>query len=290
MFALSNATDVKVKNVITLSQKNRKPDEKPGVKLKLEMQLPPDTLEHFGAHLTEFVYEPPTETRGAQSEIEVVEPKKSVRLTQLGAKIAKLPLTFEMTGYTTEIVIGTGRKESNLLIKDCILSDWVLQFKEGGTVVAGCSLESPDVSKVMLGELGSLKSKTMPMRMTPPEVHQRDLADEAGTGDTDPDTPPPAAPRKPGAAERAAVTRVKGEAGPKVPHKGEERPARTERGKAATKAALAAGSSTAEMTKASDAAQEHIKKVAADLEKKDAAKADAATAAFAGSGASTTTH
>lgn len=44
MFALTKATDVKVKNVITLSQKNRKPDEKPGVKLKLEMQLPAEAL------------------------------------------------------------------------------------------------------------------------------------------------------------------------------------------------------------------------------------------------------
>lgn len=289
MFALLDATDVKVKNVITLSQKNRKPDEKPGVKLKLEIQLPSAALEFFGPHLTEFVYEPPSETRSAQAEIEGVEPKKSVRLTQLGAKIAKLPLTFEMTGYTTEIVIGTGRKESNVLIRDCILSDWVLQFKEGGTVVAGCSLESPDVSKVMLGELGSMKSRTMPMRMTPPEVHQRDIEDQAGTGGPSAEeTPPPAAPRKPGPAERSAVARVKGEAGPKVPHKGEERPARTERGKAQTKAALAAGGTTAEMTKASDAAQAHIAKVAADRAKKDAAKADAATAAFAGG--STATH
>ena len=288
MFALLDATDVKVKNVITLSQKNRKPDEKPGVKLKLEIQLPSAALEFFGPHLTEFVYEPPSETRSAQAEIEGVEPKKSVRLTQLGAKIAKLPLTFEMTGYTTEIVIGTGRKESNILIKDCILSDWVLQFKEGGTVVAGCSLESPDVSKVMLGELGSMKSRTMPMRMLPPEVHQRDIEDQASAGGPHAEDPPPAAPRKPGVAERAAVARVTGDPGPKVPHKGDERPARTARGKAQTKAALAAGSSTAEMTKASDAAQAHIAKVAADRAKKDAAKADAATAAFAGG--STATH
>lgn len=289
MFALPEATDVKVKNVITLSQKNRKPDEKPGVKLKLEIQLPSAALEFFGPHLTEFVYEPPSETRSPQAEIEGVEPKKSVRLTQLGAKIAKLPLTFEMTGYTTEIVIGTGRKESNVLIKDCILSDWVLQFKEGGTVVAGCSLESPDVSKVMLGELGSMKSRTMPMRMLPPEVHQSDIEDQAGAGGTDvEDAPRAAAPRKPGVAERAAVARVTGDPGPKVPHKGDERPARTARGKAQTKAALAAGSSTSEIGKASDAAQEHTAKVAADRAKKDAAKAEAATAAFAGG--STATH
>lgn len=217
MFALTKPTDVKVKNVITLSQKNRKPDEKPGVKLKLDMQLPTDALEHFGAHLTEFVYEPPAETTAAQGTIEGVEPApaKSARLTQLGAKIAKLPLTFEMTGYTVEIIIGTGRKESNILIKDCILSDWVLQFKEGGTVVAGCSLESPDVSKGTLGELGSMKSRTMPMTMTPPEVHQRDIEDEANDGEP----AAPAAPRKPGAAERAAVAKAGGDPGPKEPHK-----------------------------------------------------------------------
>lgn len=219
MFALSKATDVKVKNVITLSQKNRKPDEKPGVKLKLEMQLPAESLEHFGAHLTEFVYEPPAQTTESQATIEGVEPapKKSARLTQLGAKIAKLPLTFEMTGYTTEIIIGTARPESNILIKDCILSDWVLQFKEGGTVVAGLSLESPDVSKQILGELGSMKSRTMPMVMTPPEVHQADIEDD--DDDATGEGVKPAAPRKPGAAEKHAAARAGKDVGPAPAHK-----------------------------------------------------------------------
>ena len=218
MFSLPKPTDVKVKNVITLSQRNRKPDEKPGVKLKLDMQLPTDALEHFGAHLTEFVYEPPTETKENQATIEGVEPapKKSSRLTQLGAKIAKLPLTFEMTGYTTEIIIGTGRKESNILIKDCTLSDWVLQFKEGGTVMAGCSLESADVSKGTLGELGSMKSRTMSMTMTPPEVHQGDLV---GDSDGAADGVTPAEPRKPGAAEKHAAARAGKDIGPAPAHK-----------------------------------------------------------------------
>lgn len=218
MFSLPKPTDVKVKNVITLSQKNRKPDEKPGVKLKLDMQLPTDALEHFGAHLTEFMYEPPTEVKDNQGTIEGVEPapKKSARLTQLGAKIAKLPLTFEMTGYTTEIIIGTGRRESNILIKDCILSDWVLQFKEGGTVVAGCSLESPDVSKAMLGELGSMKSRTMPMTMTPPTVAQSEIGD--GASDVGGDVKP-AEPRKPGAAEKHAAARAGKDIGPAPAHK-----------------------------------------------------------------------
>lgn len=219
MFSLLKPTDVKVKNVITLSQKNRKPDEKPGVKLKLSMQLPTDALEHFGAHLTEFLYEPPTEVKDNQGTLEGVEaaPKKSARLTELGAKIAKLPLTYEMTGYTVEIIIGTGRMESNVLIKDCILSDWVMQFKEGGTVVADCSMESPDVSKGTLGELGSMKSRTMSMTMTPPEVHQSDIEDVEVGPDGEKITP--ATPRKPGAAERAAVARAGGDAGPKEPHK-----------------------------------------------------------------------
>ena len=228
MFALTKPTDVKVKNVITLSQKNRKPDEKPGVKLKLDMQLPTDALEHFGAHLTEFVYEPPTETKENQATIEGVEPapKKSSRLTQLGAKIAKLPLTFEMTGYTVEIIIGTGRKESNILIKDCTLSDWVLQFKEGGTVMAGCSLESADVSKGTLGELGSMKSRTMSMTMMPPEVHQGDLVDGGGAMvGPDGEKVEPAAPRKPGAAEKHAAARAGKDIGPAPAHK--EAPAST---------------------------------------------------------------
>lgn len=276
MFALPTATDVKVKNVITLSQKNRKPDEKPGVKLKLQMELPSEALEHFGDHLVDFVYEPPAEAKvPPQGTLDGVEPPpaKSARLTRLGSKIAKLPLTFENSGYTVEVVIGTGRPESNILIKDCILSDWVLQFKEGGTVLADCSLESPDVSKAMLGELGSMKSRSMPMRMTPPVVHQTDIEDPAsGAGAKDPaEKPAPA--RKPGAAERAAVAKAGKDAGPAAPHKGEERPPRTERGKAQTKAALAAGEKAA---------------AAAKTDAKASAKADAATAAFAGSDATKT--
>ena len=220
MFALTKPTDVKVKNVITLSQKNRKPGEKPGVKLKLQVQLAADSLEHFGAHLTEFVYEPPAETTQAQGTIEGVEPApaKSGRLTQLGAKIAKLPLTFEMTGYTVEIIIGTGRKESNILIKDSILSDWVLTFKEGGSYLADCSLESPDVSTAMLGELGAMKSRTMPMTMLPPEVHQQDIEEAAGIG-PDGAAVKPAEPRKPGAAEKHAAARAGKDIGPAPAHK-----------------------------------------------------------------------
>ncbi len=218
MFALTKATDVKVKNVITLSQKNRKPDEKPGVKLKLQLQLPAEALEHFGGHLTEFVYEPPSKAPETQSTLEGVEPppKKSARLTELGAKIAKLPLTYEMTGYTTEIIIGTGRKESNILVKDCILSDWVLQFKEGGTVVADLSLESPDVSKAVLGELGSMKSRTMPMTMEPPTIEQTSIDYAVGA---DGEKVEAAAPRKPGPAEKHAAARAGKDVGPAPAHK-----------------------------------------------------------------------
>lgn len=44
MIELSTTTKAKLANLEVLSQKNRQPDENPGAKLSLEMNLPPEAL------------------------------------------------------------------------------------------------------------------------------------------------------------------------------------------------------------------------------------------------------
>jgi len=189
--------------------------------------------------------------------------------------VGKLLWSHEMTGYLLEIAYGTGRKESNLNIKDSILSNWRLMPKEGGTVIARFDCESADITPETFGKLAKLKSREIEIaQLKPPEITQQDLERSAI---------PPAPPRKPGAAERAAVDKAKGvDPETKPPHKEAKaqlsdeaawpfpkdrskaggapaqhltepkvsKAERTARGKAKTAAALAAGAAAAAGSKA----------------------------------------
>lgn len=238
MFEITTASKSKMLNVIVLSQKNRNPDDDPGAKLAIEIQLPASAMAHFAARMPGIFFEaakqPPK-----QGQLEgVPAASETPNLTEFGLKVKRLEWEHEMTGYTLVIVLGTARKESNITITDSILSGWRLMPKEGGTVVARFNLESADVSAETFGKLAKLKSRDMEITLAPPMVSQRPLP----ISEDERIKIPPAPARKPGAAEKAAVAKVKGAAAlPKpTPHKGDEKP-RTARGKAATKAALEKG-------------------------------------------------
>lgn len=238
MFELTQATKAKMLNLIVLSQKNRQPDDDPGAKLSIEVQLPAAALSHFAKGLPSALFEPPKGKGPAQKELDGVPPaSETPNLSEIGLKVGKIFWAWEATGYTMELFFGTARKDSNLLIRDSILSGWRLMPKEGGTVVARFNLESADVSAETFGKLAKLKGRDIEIGLYPPEVKQQDIEQQLKR-----DAIPPAPARKPGAAEKAAVARVKGDDGqPKTPHKGDEKPGRTARGAAKTKAALAEG-------------------------------------------------
>jgi hypothetical protein len=235
MLEIKTATKAKMLNVIVLSQKNRKPDDDPGAKLSIELTLAGAAMAHFSQRMPDIFFEA-AKAPPKQGNLPGVEAKRT--LTEFGVKVKKIEWDHEMTGYTFEIVLGTGRAASNIKITDAVLSGWRLMPKEGETFVARFNLESGDVSADTFGRLAKLKSRDMEITLSPPVITQQDLDQQQKRGSI-----PPAPARKPGPAEKAAVAKVKGAGAlPKPePHKGDAKPARTARGKAATAKALAEG-------------------------------------------------
>lgn len=187
MFHIETATKAKVLTVEVLSQKNRQPDEDPGVKMKLELQFSNDMLAHFDGFLKGALF-----TKGASSEsartaqldgIPVVSDMPN--LSKIGMKIGRFSWDEELTGYTLTIDRGLGGK-SNLTVTDCILSDWKFTPKEGGTVIARVSIESSNVSAKDWGTFAKLKSRPVEILAEPPKpVDDAQLSiDGAGAADS----------------------------------------------------------------------------------------------------------
>lgn len=268
MFALPTPTKTKLLDYKTLSKKNRPPEEKPGVKLMVEQQLPNTVLDLFDPQLrADFYMAAAGAKTAAQGSLEGVEPVSDTPvLTNVGQKIGKIPWQHEMTGYSVGLVRGIGAgKNSNIPLDDAVLSNWRITFKEGGTIVARYNIEAGNVPGSAWETFAELKSREFEITAKPPEITQRDIERDAI---------PPAPARRPGAAERAAAAKAGKDTGPKAPHKeakapaaelspeaawpfpkGDKgtdkppqrttvenvKPARTARGAAKTKAALSAG-------------------------------------------------
>lgn len=185
--------------------------------------------------------------------------------------------TVALSAITAEQINGTGRAESNLVMTDSLISgSSYLELHEAGGGTWTFDIESANVSEKDWGQFAKLKSTDVEVLLEPPVVKQEDLDLQAKR-----DAIPPAPARKPGPAERAAVAKVKGiDPVPPTPHKGTAKPPRTARGKAQTKAALAAGA--AAMASAGNAEPgKPTDKWPFPNQDKASAKAAAATDAFA---------
>jgi hypothetical protein len=178
MFSLPEFTKVKVLDVVVLSQKNRPPGANPGVRLNLRADLANHVLNGFDTRLREALF-----TNGGESDSDKakrqtlpgVEPVSDLpNLTPMGRHVRKIPWTEELTGYGVEIDHGLGGK-SNLQLEDATLDSFRFAPKDGGTVASWWSLEVVDVTKVMLGELGMLKSREVPMKFAEPTVAQQEI-------------------------------------------------------------------------------------------------------------------
>lgn len=184
-------TKAKLLDIVVLSQKNRQPDQNPGAKLTIEMDLSSDILAHFDGALRSFLF---ARTAGAQGELETLQTEK---LTPAAAKIGTFKWGAQLTGYTLTIDYGTGGK-SALKITDCVLGTWRMQAKDGGSVRVKVNAESADVDERAWSKLARLKSRDITILLAPPELVQKDI--EGGA---------PAPAPAPAAAKNAAA---KGEA------------------------------------------------------------------------------
>ena len=209
MLELLKPVEAKLIDYKTLSQKNRPTDEKPGVKLVLEMTLPNDVLLQFHPSLKPFLFEKSSGTaKPKQETLPSVEPiTDTPNLTQAALNIGKLVWHPEMTGYLFTIIRGIGRSESNVPLEDATLSNWRLTPKEGGTVVAKVDVEAGNVRDEAWLAFARLKSRKCEVTAKAPEVKQQSLAEkeakelEAGISKG-------LAARKAGAPERAAVAKA----------------------------------------------------------------------------------
>ena len=266
----------------TLSKKNRPADEKPGVKLTVEQQLPCSFLDYFDPKLKLIMYEKAAGAKSAQQSLDgVAEATDTPNMTAIAQKLGKVTWHHDMTGYGVTISrgLGAGRK-SKVELDDAILCNWRLAWKEGGTFIARFDIEAGNIPGDAWETFAELKSREFEITAKAPELLQRDIEDPAYKV-------MPAAPRKPGAADRAAVDKVKGAAGTQTPHKEPSKAAarvaaekaftpvptvttkspagsRTARGREATAKALAEGESAAAAGEGKTATDQFIDRHTAD--------------------------
>lgn len=199
MFELDSPTNVRFLDVLVLSQKNRAPDEEPGAKLRLEMDLPNRVLQEFDGGLLPFLYrkDESTHTR-PQAELDGVEPVSDLPdLTAVGSKVGTLRWDADFAGYRLVVDQGLGGA-SNLTIDQGTVSGIRIRAKDGGTFTLKCIFESPNVSEQSFGKLAKLKSREMPVRLLAPATSDAQADIEDGPPPDEEDAPAPAAPaRKP---------------------------------------------------------------------------------------------
>ena len=178
MFSLPEFTKIKVLDVVVLSQKNRPPGANPGVRLNLRADLANHVLNGFDVRLREALFTNGGDNDSAKARRQTlpgVEPVSDLpNLTPIGRHVRKIPWTEELTGYDVEIDHGLGGK-SNLQLEDATLENFRFAPKDGGTVASWWSIEIVDVPKLMLGELGMLKSREVPMKFAEPSVAQQEI-------------------------------------------------------------------------------------------------------------------
>ncbi len=177
MFELETPTKAKLVDVVVLSQKNREPGDNPGAKLSLELALTNDALAYFDGGLKSALYtKVATQTAAAQGSLEGVAPVSDTpNLTGIGAKVGQLHWELELTGYALTIDTGLGGPKSNVEIGDCVLDNFRILPKEGGTVLVRFDLESGDVTEKAFGKLATLKTREIAILLAAPEVTQGTL-------------------------------------------------------------------------------------------------------------------
>jgi hypothetical protein len=169
---LETLTKAKITDVVVLSQKNREPDQNPGAALTFSLELSNNALSYFDGSLKSFLYTKSAASSAGQQGLEGVEEVSDMpNLTKAGIKIGKFPWSEDLYGYELVIDHGMGGK-SNLELTDCIVSNFKVEPKEGGTIVLGFSLESPDVPEKTFGKLATLKNREVQITLTAPEVKQ----------------------------------------------------------------------------------------------------------------------
>ena len=175
-FELAPKTKARITDVVVLSQKNRQPDDNPGAQLAISVLLANHDLTMFDGKLKGMLYtKSAASSAPAQQGLEGVEPVSDLpNLSAIGKHLGKIHWKAEYTGFTLVIDQGLGG-ESDIVVTDCVLSNFNIDAKEGGSVSLEFKLESQDVPADVFGKLAGYKSRDAEIGLTPPEVVQQDI-------------------------------------------------------------------------------------------------------------------
>ena len=221
-FAVEELTQATIEDIDVLSQKNRPPDEGPGVKITLEMTLSNHALSALDGSLKGWLFTRseanaprPLATKRKDNQTETlagVEPISDLpNLSNIGKHVKTLKWSEEVTGLAVEIRFATSR----LLLDDASASGFKIQPKEGGTVVVRFAIEAPNATEVVFAKLAKFKSRGIQFRITQHAPQQATLPDSEDAEQEAEDEEPRPFPKDGSAAEQAPPQSVTTEVGSK---------------------------------------------------------------------------
>lgn len=179
-FEIEEWTKVRLDDIEVLSQKNRQPDEAPGVKLHLEMTVSNHLLTTLDGRLKGWLFErneaaQPKVTKGKDNQtgtLDGVEPVSDLpNLSSIGKHVKSLKWADEVTGCAATIRFAT----TELVLDDATCGPFVIKPKEGGTCVLKFPLEAPNASEKVFAKLAKYKSREIELRVKQHAPAQDDL-------------------------------------------------------------------------------------------------------------------
>ena len=186
-FEIEEFTTARLDDIEVLSQKNRQPDEAPGVKLHLEMTLSNHALPTLAGHLKGLPFErneaaapKVTKTKDNQTgTLTGVEPVSDLpNLSNVGKHVKRIKWSEEVTGCVAVIRFAT----TEFPLDDCSCGPFTILPKEGGTCVVKFPLEAPNASEKVFAKLAKFKSRDIDVKVKqngPADDGQKSLDDVA---------------------------------------------------------------------------------------------------------------
>lgn len=180
MFAIEEWAKARLEDIEVLSQKNRQPDEAPGVKLHLEMTVSNHMLTTLDGRLKGWLFErneaaAPKVTKGKDNQtgtLEGVEPVSDLpNLSGIGKHVKSFKWAEEVSGCAAVVRFAT----TELALDDASCGPFVIKPKEGGTCVLKFPLEAPNASEKVFAKLAKYKSREIELT-----VAQHGPADDEG--------------------------------------------------------------------------------------------------------------
>jgi len=207
MFAIEEWAKARLEDIEVLSQKNRQPDEAPGVKLHLELTVSNHMLSSIDGRLKGWLFErneaaAPVVRKGKDNQtgtLDGVEPVSDLpNLTNVGKHVKTLKWAEVVSGLVARVRFAT----SELELDDAACGPFVIKAKEGGSCILKFPLEAPNASEKVFAKLAKYKSREIEITA----VQHGPAADDGGRQQTIDDSKDPAPEKKAEPAGKIADT------------------------------------------------------------------------------------